>query len=157
VKRQLLQHGIVTEEFGGDVQCVEISVSQQINLDTLVDAINAQAELLDLRIDPTGPAESVIVESRIDRVLFHLNHPEFAQWLIQSFFSDPRHLGHYPRPSRYAKAEQLLRIGHHVGSGEGPHRLDWSESPRSGALLSGRGFGVQIQGTEAPKHSSQRR
>lgn len=67
VKRQLLQHGIVTEEFGGDVQCVEISVSQQINLDTLVDAINAQAELLDLRIDPTGPAESVIVESRIDR------------------------------------------------------------------------------------------
>lgn len=67
VKRQLLQHGVILEEFGGDVQCVELSASTGKNLDELTDAILLQAEMLDLRADPNGPAESVVIESKIDK------------------------------------------------------------------------------------------
>jgi translation initiation factor IF-2 len=64
----LLQHGVILEEFGGDVQCVEISASTGKNLDELTDAILLQAEMLDLRADPAGQAESVVIESKIDKV-----------------------------------------------------------------------------------------
>jgi len=41
-KKMLLQHGIQLEEFGGDVQCVEISALKNINVDTLVQAVLVQ-------------------------------------------------------------------------------------------------------------------
>ncbi len=65
VKRQLLQRGIVLEDFGGDVQCVEISASQNNNVDKLIDAILLQTQLMDLRAAVDCPGETVVLESRI--------------------------------------------------------------------------------------------
>src|SRR3712207_4712179 len=49
VKQELLQHEIVVESLGGETQEVEVSATQKINLDKLLEAIQLQAEILDLR------------------------------------------------------------------------------------------------------------
>eukprot|EP00731_Ephydatia_muelleri_P028186 Em0019g1059a len=69
LKRDLLHHGIQLEEFGGDVQAVEISGLKGTGLDALVEAVLAQAELCDCTADPHGPVEGVIIESRVDKGL----------------------------------------------------------------------------------------
>lgn len=65
-KRDLLECGLQLEEDGGDVQAVPISALQGQNLDLLVEALATQAELLNLRADPLGFVEAVVVESRTD-------------------------------------------------------------------------------------------
>ena len=67
VKTQLLQHEIITEDHGGDVIAVEVSATQQINLDGLINAILLQAEMADLRANPERSAEGVVIEARLDR------------------------------------------------------------------------------------------
>lgn len=67
VKDQLLSHGLQLEEFGGDVQAVEISALTGLNLEHLTEAITTHAEIADLRADFTGLAEGVILESRIEK------------------------------------------------------------------------------------------
>jgi translation initiation factor IF-2 len=68
VRFQLLDlAGINTEQLGGDVQCVEISARTGQHLDSLLEAILLQAEMLDLRSDPSSPAYGVCLESRCDR------------------------------------------------------------------------------------------
>ncbi|GMT11097.1 hypothetical protein PFISCL1PPCAC_2394 [Pristionchus fissidentatus] len=64
-KRSLLQHDIVVEELGGDVQCVEISALQSKGLDELQEAILTQADLLNLRAPTTGLAEGHVLESEV--------------------------------------------------------------------------------------------
>ncbi|CAG0888548.1 unnamed protein product, partial [Darwinula stevensoni] len=65
-KRMLLGQGLDLEEFGGDVQCIPISALEGKNLDLLIDAILTQAEISDIRCDPKGPVEGVIIESCTD-------------------------------------------------------------------------------------------
>lgn len=67
VRNELLQNGIVTEEFGGDVMCVEVSAKQGLNLDKLEEAILLQAEVLELKANPSRDAEGVVVEAKVDR------------------------------------------------------------------------------------------
>src|SRR5262249_29881857 len=67
VLQELLQHEIVTENFGGDTLHVERSATKKTGLDKLVETILLQAELLDLRANPDRPAEATVVESRLDR------------------------------------------------------------------------------------------
>lgn len=62
----LLPHGIQVEDRGGDVQAIPISALNGMNLDTLTEAIVLQAELMDLKGDPVGKVEGVVVESRTD-------------------------------------------------------------------------------------------
>lgn len=64
VKQDLLQHEVVIEELGGDVQCVEISAKKRMNLDTLEEAILLQSEMLDMRANPNRKAVAVVVESK---------------------------------------------------------------------------------------------
>ena len=59
----LLTAGIDLEEFGGEIQTVEISAKQGLNLDSLQEAIIAQADMLELRGDVTGHVEAVVLES----------------------------------------------------------------------------------------------
>ncbi len=66
VRQALLQHEVQVEEFGGDVQSVEVSALKKINLDKLEEAILLQAELLDLKANPNRPAEGAIVEAKLD-------------------------------------------------------------------------------------------
>ncbi len=54
VRVQLLKYGIVTTEHGGEIQALEISAANKINLDHLEDTILLQAQMLNLRADPEG-------------------------------------------------------------------------------------------------------
>jgi hypothetical protein len=62
----LIPHGIQVEDRGGDVQAIPISALVGTNLDTLTEAIVLQAELMDLKGDPSGKVEGVVIESRTD-------------------------------------------------------------------------------------------
>lgn len=67
VLNELLQHGVITEDNGGDIMYVKISAKEKINLDKLEEAILLQAELLELRADPTANTAGVVIESRLDK------------------------------------------------------------------------------------------
>jgi translation initiation factor IF-2 len=67
VKQELLSHELVSEEFGGDVLCVEVSATKRQNLDKLIETIQLQAELLELSANPNRDAQGTVIEARLDR------------------------------------------------------------------------------------------
>ncbi|MGH7016147.1 MAG: translation initiation factor IF-2, partial [Caulobacteraceae bacterium] len=67
VINELLQHEIVVEKLGGDVQAVEVSATQKLGLDDLLEAILLQAQVLDLKANPDRTGEGVVVEAKVDR------------------------------------------------------------------------------------------
>ncbi|MBY0334719.1 MAG: translation initiation factor IF-2, partial [Acetobacteraceae bacterium] len=67
VKQELLQHEIVVESLGGETQEIEVSATQRINLDKLLEAISLQAELADLKANPNRAAEGTVIEAKLDR------------------------------------------------------------------------------------------
>ena len=67
VREELLQHEIMVEDMGGDVQDVEVSALQKTNLEGLLEAIALQAELLELKANPNRPAEGAVVEAKLDK------------------------------------------------------------------------------------------
>ncbi|MBB5223888.1 translation initiation factor IF-2 [Amaricoccus macauensis] len=66
VRTQLLSHEIVVEEMGGEVLDVEVSALSGKGLDTLLEDIALQAELLDLRANPDRQAEGAVIEAKLD-------------------------------------------------------------------------------------------
>ena len=67
VRNDLLQHEIITEGFGGDVLCVDVSALTGQGLDKLEEAIMLQAELLELTANPDRAASGVVVEAKVER------------------------------------------------------------------------------------------
>jgi translation initiation factor IF-2 len=67
VRNELLQHEIVVESLGGDTQEIQVSALKRTGLDKLEEAILVQAEMLDLKANPTRDAEGTVIESRLDR------------------------------------------------------------------------------------------
>ena len=67
VRAQLGAYGIEVEQWGGKVQCVEISAKKGINMDKLLDALLLEAEVLGLRANPTVRAKGTVIESRLDK------------------------------------------------------------------------------------------
>lgn len=67
VRGELLNHGLVCEEFGGEIMSVEVSAKQAINLDKLEEVILLQAEILELKANPTRDASGIVVEAKVDR------------------------------------------------------------------------------------------
>ena len=67
VREELLQHEIIVEAMGGDVQDVEVSAKEKTNLDGLLEAIALQAEILELKANPDRAAEATVVEARLDK------------------------------------------------------------------------------------------
>jgi translation initiation factor IF-2 len=66
VKQELLQHGVVLEEFGGTTLSTEISAKQGTNIPTLLEQILLQAEILDLKANPNRRAVGSVVEAQLD-------------------------------------------------------------------------------------------
>ena len=66
VKQDLLQHGVVLEEFGGTVLSSEVSAKKGTNIDALLDQILLQAEILDLKANPNRSATGAVVEAQLD-------------------------------------------------------------------------------------------
>ncbi|MDR1333627.1 MAG: translation initiation factor IF-2 [Holosporaceae bacterium] len=69
VRKDLLQHEIVVESYGGETIDVEISAKSGLNLQKLEEAILLQAEILDLKANPNREAEGIIIESRLEKGL----------------------------------------------------------------------------------------
>ncbi|KTE28122.1 MULTISPECIES: translation initiation factor IF-2 [unclassified Sphingopyxis] len=67
VRERLLEHELVVEEMGGDVQNVEVSALKKTGLDKLLDAIALQAEIMELKANPDRPAEGTVVEAKLDK------------------------------------------------------------------------------------------
>jgi translation initiation factor IF-2 len=64
VKQELADKGVIVEEFGGQVVACEISAKKRIGIDQLLEMILLQADLLELRGQPEGPARGVVLEAR---------------------------------------------------------------------------------------------
>ncbi|MGD0115738.1 MAG: translation initiation factor IF-2 [Dehalococcoidia bacterium] len=66
VKQQLAEHGLVLEEWGGDVICVPVSAKTKEGIDNLLANILVVAEVADLKANPDRPARGVVVEAGMD-------------------------------------------------------------------------------------------
>ena len=67
VRTELLQHEIIPEEMGGDIQCIDVSAKNKEGLDNLIDALELQAELMELKSDPTITANGVVIEAKVEK------------------------------------------------------------------------------------------
>lgn len=67
VKQQLANHGLVSEEWGGDTIFVEVSASTGAGIDNLLEMILLSAEMMELKASPNRLAEGTIIEAQVDR------------------------------------------------------------------------------------------
>ena len=67
VKQQLADHGVVIEEYGGDIVCVPVSAKKQIGITELLEMILLVADLQDLKANPNAQARGVVIEARLDQ------------------------------------------------------------------------------------------
>jgi translation initiation factor IF-2 len=66
VKQGLMEHGLLPEEWGGETQYIHVSALTGEGVDNLLEAIGLQAEMMELRENPKGAAEGVVIESKIE-------------------------------------------------------------------------------------------
>src|SRR5690606_31120002 len=66
VKQDLLQHGVVLEDFGGDVMSADVSAKHGHGMDDLLEKVLLQAEVLELKANPNREAQGVVIEAQLD-------------------------------------------------------------------------------------------
>lgn len=66
VKQELTEFNLMPEEWGGQTQYVHVSALKSQGIDELLESILLQAEILDLRANPKGSVEAVVIESKIE-------------------------------------------------------------------------------------------
>jgi translation initiation factor IF-2 len=79
VKQQLTEYGLVSEEWGGDTICVPVSAKSRLGLDTLLEMILLQSEVLELKANPNRPAKGTIIEAKL-----HKGRGPIATVLVQN-------------------------------------------------------------------------
>ncbi len=67
VRRQLSEHGLIPEEWGGDTLFVEVSALKKVGIEELLEMILLQAEIMELKANPSKPGRGVVIETRLDR------------------------------------------------------------------------------------------
>ncbi|MDF1535959.1 MAG: translation initiation factor IF-2 [bacterium] len=67
VMRELSDHGVVSEEWGGDSLFCKVSAKKREGMDDLMDLILLQAEMLELKADPNREARGTVIESKLDK------------------------------------------------------------------------------------------
>ncbi len=67
VRNDLLQHEIITEDFGGEIQCIDVSAHTGEGLEKLEEAMMLQAEILELKANPDRSAEGSVIEAKVER------------------------------------------------------------------------------------------
>ncbi|CDG52165.1 translation initiation factor IF-2 [Vreelandella titanicae] len=67
IKNELSQHGVISEEWGGDTQFVHVSAKTGEGIEELLEAIQLVSEVLELKAVPEAPGKGVVVESRLDK------------------------------------------------------------------------------------------
>jgi translation initiation factor IF-2 len=66
IKQDLLQHGVVVEEFGGEVLAADVSAKKGSGINDLMEKILLQAEVLDLKANPARSAQGTVIEAQLD-------------------------------------------------------------------------------------------
>ena len=67
VKQEIMEYGLVPEEWGGDVICVPISATQHKNIDSLLEMVLLVADMKELKSNPNKQAKGTIIEARLDK------------------------------------------------------------------------------------------
>ena len=67
IRQELTQYEVIADDWGGDVQFVNVSAKQGINIDALLEAVLLEAEVLELNAPVEAPAKGIIVEARLDK------------------------------------------------------------------------------------------
>lgn len=67
IKQEMMEYGLLAEEWGGDTMFVPISAKQGTGIDNLLDMILLQAEVLELKANPKKQAKGTVIESRLDK------------------------------------------------------------------------------------------
>ncbi len=67
VKQELVAENVLPEEYGGEVMFVQVSAKTGLGIDSLLEAILLQAEVLELKAMKNAPAKGVVIEARLDK------------------------------------------------------------------------------------------
>jgi len=67
VKQELTEHGLVSEDWGGDTICVPVSAKTGENLDSLLEMILLTAEMQELTADPNRKSKGTVIEAKLDK------------------------------------------------------------------------------------------
>lgn len=67
IKNELAKQGLNPEEWGGDTMLIPVSAKTGQGIDDLLDSLLVQAEVLELKASQEGPAQGIVIESRLDR------------------------------------------------------------------------------------------
>jgi translation initiation factor IF-2 len=78
IRQQLSEHGLLAEEWGGETMFVNTSAYTKVGIDKLLESIQLQAEMLELKANPKKLAKGVIIEAKLDR-----NRGPMATVLVQ--------------------------------------------------------------------------
>ncbi|XP_019745202.1 translation initiation factor IF-2, mitochondrial isoform X2 [Hippocampus comes] len=132
VKRELLAHDVVCEDFGGDVQAVHVSALKGHNLPALAEATAALAEILELKAEPDGAAEGLVLESRTDKGKGSVTTTLVRRGTLRRGCA-------LVAGKTWAKVRSLLdergRAVEEAGPGVAVEVLGWKEAPSAGDLV----------------------
>ena len=67
VKTELVEHGVVPEEWGGENMFVEVSAKKRLHIDDLLETIILQADVLELKANPDTTASGFVIEANLDK------------------------------------------------------------------------------------------
>jgi translation initiation factor IF-2 len=67
IKRELTDHNLMPEEWGGETIFAEVSAKKKVGIEDLLELILLQADMMDLQADPDRPARGVVIEAKLDR------------------------------------------------------------------------------------------
>jgi translation initiation factor IF-2 len=67
VKQELMEFGLVSEEWGGDTIFVEVSAKKRLNVESLLEMVLLQADVMELKANPNKQARGTIIEAKLDR------------------------------------------------------------------------------------------
>ena len=118
VRTQMVEHGVVPSEWGGDNEFVDVSAQREANLDTLLETILVVADLEELKGDPTGRARGTVLEAHLDKgrgpvatVLVQKGTLEVGDALVcgTTYCEDPRDAGRERPDGRARRAVQAGR------------------------------------------------
>lgn len=67
VKQELTEHGLVPEEWGGDIICVNVSALKKQNIEELLEMVLLSADMLELKASPRKQAKGTVIEAKLDK------------------------------------------------------------------------------------------
>ncbi len=149
VRRELSERDILVESWGGKYPDVEISAKLGTNIDELLETVALEAEVLDLKANPSGKARGIVVESKLDKGVGALATVLVSRGTIK--IGDPFVCGDYSGRVRALKDDRGNRIKS-AGPSTPVEILGFSDVPRAGDNLI-----VMQNDKEARDVSTQRR